>query len=184
MADIMDTLHEEHANMTLLLDFLEGQMEVFARADEPDYVLLKNVIDYTLAYPDRYHHPKEDLVYEKLLARDAGAADRTGDLKAEHARLAELSHRFNEVIESVLAESVVSRGRVVDVAREFINGTRKHMEMEETKETKFFPAALDTLAEEDWTAIKNAFEHRDDPLFGRDVSDSFKALRQEISLGA
>ena len=121
------------------------------------------------------------MVYEKLLARNAGAADRVGDLKAEHARLAELSHRFNEVIESVLAESVVSRGRVVDVAREFINGTRKHMEMEETK---FFPAALDTLAEEDWTAIKNAFEHRDDPLFGRDVSDSFKALRQEISLGA
>ena len=177
MAEVMDILREEHSNMTLLLDFLERQMDAFAHAEEPDYVLLKDVIDYTLSYPDLYHHPKEDLVYEKLLTRDPAAADLVGDLKAEHARLAELSRHFNEVIENVLAESAVSRERVVKVAREFIDGTRAHMEMEESK---FFPAALDSLTEADWTAILDGFEHHDDPLFGAAVTESFKNLSQEI----
>lgn len=177
MDEVMDILREEHGNMALLLDFLERQMDVFGRAEEPDYVLLKDVIDYTLAYPDLYHHPKEDLVYEKLLARDPGAVDLVGDLKAEHAWLAELSRHFNDVIENVLAESAVSRERVVEVAREFIDGTRDHMEMEESK---FFPAALDSLTETDWATIQDVFEHRDDPLFGADATESFKNLSREI----
>ena len=159
MAEVMDMLQEEHRNFTRLLDFLERQIEIFKHAEEPDYDLMMDVLAYCRDYPDLYHHPKEDLVFEKLQARNSEAAARLGDLKAEHETLAELSRRFAAAIEAVLAEAALSRQKVVEVAGEFVDAMRAHKEMEDVK---FFPAALASLTPEDWTDVKRAFEHRPD----------------------
>jgi hemerythrin-like domain-containing protein len=29
--------------------------------EDPDFGLLHEILEYCLAYPDQYHHPKEDL---------------------------------------------------------------------------------------------------------------------------
>ncbi len=98
MTDIIDSLHEDHANLAKLLDALERQLALFDQGGTPDYDIVQGVIDYCLNFPDRYHHPKEDLVLERLQALDPVAAAAIGDLAAEHQDLANLTQRFADAV--------------------------------------------------------------------------------------
>ena len=75
MVTVIYTLREEHRNIARLLNALEHQIEIFARAGAPDYDVIRGIAEYFLDYPDRCHHPKEDVVFDRLCARfprDAG----------------------------------------------------------------------------------------------------------------
>ena len=48
---------------------LERELTVFDRGDRPNYEIVLAVIDYFKDYPDSCHHPKEDMIFEKLEAR-------------------------------------------------------------------------------------------------------------------
>ena len=86
MSNIIQILLEEHRNIDKLLLVLEHELEVFDRSEEPDYEILQAVIQYFQDYPENCHHPKEDMVFEKLKLRDPTAAERIGDVEAEHER--------------------------------------------------------------------------------------------------
>ena len=72
MSNIIQILLEEHRNIDKLLLVLEHELEVFDRSEEPDYEIFQAVIQYFQDYPELCHHPKEDMVFEKLKVRDAG----------------------------------------------------------------------------------------------------------------
>src|SRR5664279_5337383 len=80
MSNIIQILLEEHRNIDKLLLVLEHELEVFDRSEEPDYEILQAVIQYFQDYPESCHHPKEDMVFEKLKVRDPAAANRIGCL--------------------------------------------------------------------------------------------------------
>jgi hemerythrin-like domain-containing protein len=177
MAEALRLLREEHAQMAKLLSALERQIAIIDAGDTPNYDLIRGVLDYCLSYPDLCHHPKEDMVLSRLRARDPAAAERVGDLAAEHERLAALTRRFLTVIHEVLREVMVSRDSVGQVAREFVDAYRRHMDMEEEE---FFPVAALALAPEDWAEIDAQLTDAQDPLFGKTVGKGFEALRDEL----
>lgn len=179
MPETIRLLRQEHANMAKLLDALERQIAVFDRGELPDYDIVEGVIDYCLAYPDLFHHPKEDLVYRRMQAREPAAAEAVGDLLSEHERLAALTRRLTEAVQNVLLEATVSRDAVDKVAREFLDAYRKHISMEEAA---FFPAAIAALSEADWRELDAQAANLDDPLFGEAPADAgrFEKLRDDI----
>jgi len=67
-------LRLEHNRFDDLLDLIEDQLD---HADLPDRELLRNIVDYFSGYPERCHHPVEDLVYRKLRARNFVLASST-----------------------------------------------------------------------------------------------------------
>jgi hemerythrin-like domain-containing protein len=75
---IIERLSQEHRNIEKLLAILERELEVFDRADRPDYEVIRAVISYFEVYPEVYHHPQEDLVFAKLRTRDPVAAAKVG----------------------------------------------------------------------------------------------------------
>jgi hemerythrin-like domain-containing protein len=77
---IIDLLRQEHRNMEKLLLVLELEVSVFGRGERPDYEVIWAVIAYFQVFPDAYHHPQENAVFEKLTARDPAAAAKIGDL--------------------------------------------------------------------------------------------------------
>src|SRR5215475_10644110 len=66
MVDIIQGLRQEHRNIESLLRVLERELSVFDRGERPDYEVVLAVIDYFKDYPDCCHHPKEDMIVEKL----------------------------------------------------------------------------------------------------------------------
>ena len=71
---IIDSLRQEHRNIEKLLLVLERELSVFDRGERPDYQVIHAIIAYFLVYPNAYHHPQEDMIFEKLRSCDPAAA--------------------------------------------------------------------------------------------------------------
>jgi hemerythrin-like domain-containing protein len=177
MTEVIAALRKEHANIAQLLDILDRQVTIFDRGGSPDYGIVEGIVDYFQSYPDLYHHPKEDLVYQKLELRDPAAARRVGNLRQEHEELAARTREFAAAVRAVLDEAQVSRASFGQWARRFIQFQRDHM----THEERFFlPAARAALTPEDWDEIRERATDQEDPLFGEEVGGRYEALRRDI----
>ena len=177
MPEVMTQLHVEHRNIAKLLRALELQLAIFDATGQPDYDVISAIAEYFVGFPDRCHHPKEDLIYRKMRERDPGLAERLVDLESEHEKISALAQRFQTAVQNVLQEVEVSRGGFEELALHFVAEQRRHMHAEEEY---FFPLALKTLSEEDWREIDQQVAQEDDPLFGGEVADEFAALRDDI----
>jgi len=177
MSNIIQILLEEHRNIDKLLLVLEQELQVFDRNEEPDYEILQAVIEYFQDYPENCHHPKEDMVFEKLKIRDPAAAERVGDAEAEHEVETLRLRRLIEAVEEILAGREFLRQAFHDVVHDFIEHQRKHMDKEERL---LFPAAVKSLQPEDWAEIDARLNDRKDPLFNGVIETKFQALQRTI----
>jgi hemerythrin-like domain-containing protein len=175
MTSILETLHEEHRNIARVLNAMENQIERLATATNPDYDLLLSIANYFCDYPDRCHHPKEDIVFRRLLARHPAEAGVVGDLAKEHRDAYARVRRFRDNIQGIFRDEILPRDRVLTAGRSFIDAERNHMRMEEEL---FFPLAASILDEEDWRSIEGRLGQRQDPLFGEFVEEEFRILRE------
>jgi hemerythrin-like domain-containing protein len=177
MSNIIQILLEEHRNIDRLLLVLEHELEVFDRSEEPDYEILQAVIQYFQDYPENCHHPKEDMVFEKLKMRDPAAAERVGDAEAEHKIETERLRRLVEAVEEILAGREFLRQTFHDVVYDFIKHQRQHMDKEERL---LFPAAVNGFRPDDWAEIDARLSDRKDPLFNGVIETKFQALQRTI----
>jgi hemerythrin-like domain-containing protein len=174
---IIDVLRQEHRNIEMLLRVLEQELSVFDRAGRPDYEVIRAVVAYFEAYPDKYHHSQEDLVFETLKVRDPAAAAKIGDLSGEHLSGARRLGRVAKAVESVLMDQEIPRQAVDEIIRDFIAHERRHIAMEERD---FLPAAAKALQPQDWAEIIAKLTDRKDPLFSETVEQRFDAVRKHI----
>ncbi|MDA0655280.1 MAG: hemerythrin domain-containing protein [Proteobacteria bacterium] len=176
MADIMLSLHQDHTNIGKLLTILEREMGVLERGGVPNYDLVGDILEYCMAYPDKVHHPKEDLLLRMMRSRDAAAAGKLSRLEADHARIADISKEFFGFVDAVRRGGEADKIRLVVLFRRFIDTNWSHMEMEETH---FFPRAAEVLIEEDWLEIDRSLDDPEDPIFSETENAKYQQLRFE-----
>ena len=70
LVGVIEMLYSEHSHFLSLLDTLEQETEKLKPGKVPDYHLLLDIVDYLTHYPDQYHHPREDLLFAKMLNSD------------------------------------------------------------------------------------------------------------------
>ncbi len=177
MTRIIETLREEHRNIEELLLVLEQELSVFDRNERPDYDIIQGVIRYFEDYPDCCHHPKEDMIFEKLKARDSVAAERVGDLEAEHQNEGKRLRQVAHVVRCVLTDHDIPRQTFHNTLRDFIDLERKHIDMEERV---LFPTAIKTLRPEDWAEIEAVWSEKQDSLFNAAIEERCQTLRERI----
>jgi hemerythrin-like domain-containing protein len=177
MSRIIEILLEEHRNIEKLLRVLEHELEVFDRSERPDYEILQSIIRYFEGYPESCHHPKEEMVYQKLKVRDPAAAKSVGDVEAEHQVETKRLRRFAQAVEYILADQEFLRETFDLAVHDFIDHQRQHMEKEERL---LFPAAVKALRAEDWAEIDARLGDRADPLFKGAIESKFDNLEKTI----
>jgi hemerythrin-like domain-containing protein len=91
MTDFIQVLRQEHRNIESLLRVLERELTLFDRGERPDYEVVLAIIDYFRDYPE------EDMIVEKIKARDPVATATIGNLEAEHG---EGTRRLRRVAEA------------------------------------------------------------------------------------
>jgi hemerythrin-like domain-containing protein len=153
MSRIIEILLDEHRNIEKLLHILEQELEVFDRGESPDYEILQAIIDYFQDYPGSYHHPKEDIVFEKLKLRDPAVTRQIGDAEAEHQAETNRLRQFARAVEDVAG----LRQAFHNVVRDFIQHQRQHIAKEERS---LFPSAVKALRPEDWIEIDTRLNER------------------------
>lgn len=155
MAALMQALRREHEDMTVLLDLMERQIAQFQGGAAPDFNLVRGIIGYFLTYPDLYHHPKEDLIAERLRSRAPDEAAGLESLLNGHLDLAYLTRRLaTAAVDQMVRPGDEPRQWFSSLGRDFIDSNRRHMAMEEKH---FFPLALHVLSDGDWTDLEGRF---------------------------
>ena len=177
MSGLLSELRSEHKSITEVLGCLDHQIKRFANGQQPDFDVLRAALDYFEGFPERCHHPKEDLIFHRLCLRDEASARGIGDLAQAHRQLADNLRAFSTAIRDVLGEAELARDAVVGWARDFIDRQRKHLAMEETS---FFPAAERVLSPEDWRELTAAVPRDLDPMRGDSAESKYDALRSTI----
>jgi hemerythrin-like domain-containing protein len=177
MVEIIEMLREEHRNIEKLLDVLEQELNVFDRSERPDYEVINAVIDFFQKYPDSCHHPKEDIVYEKFRTLAPEQAASIADLRDEHREGALRLRRVAQAIDNVLSDQDLLRESVDLIVRDFIDGERKHIALEDQV---IFPAIADILRPGDWADIALKLADRFGPPSEADFEEQFSSLRRNI----
>lgn len=177
MSEVIQVLRREHAHMASLVKTLEWQVSEFEKGGQPDYEIIRAAVDYFLSFPDLYHHPKEDMIFAVLEERDPATAQEVGDLRHEHEAIAARTRELSAGLNVIVEEAQVPRESFVRWARAFTDLQMLHMRMEEEV---FFPAALQLLTDEDWKELAAEMTREDDPLFGENVGNRFKELRETV----
>lgn len=177
MANVLAILRQDHKNMSQLLDALDRQIDTFAGGGHPDLEIVWAIARYVLEYPDRFHHPVEDMVLNELRQRDADGALPSEDLEGEHDRIGQLARNFHTAVETLISDEPARRGDFLDSARAFTAAMRDHIAREDSE---FFPAAEAALTRDDLDRLNSRLPKLDDPLFGAADRDSYVRLRRAI----
>ncbi len=177
MSEIVEQLRREHADMGRLLDMLNAQIEVFNTGEVPDYDLLQEIVDYCLDYPDACHHPLEDAIFEHVLVRAPGPAEKVREILTTHETLGQLTRGLYDTLDQVVRDESLPRDQLASVVDHFIGQYRDHMSMEEEH---FFPLAERVLTEGDWATVADRHGARIDPLSRTSPDRRFGLLRESI----
>jgi hemerythrin-like domain-containing protein len=177
LQDILATLYSEHRYISSLLDALEQQGDRLKPGRIPDFHLLLDIADYLSHYPDQYHHPREDLLFDGMLDSDEG-------FQAKRERLAREHHTLHHYAMELFTElTLIAQGRPVDrpglteSLNRFVDGYRRHMDFENRD---IFPHASGTLNAADLKKLRLKTRYIDDPLFGREIHLQYRRLGRNL----
>ena len=170
---ILDQLKLDHENVAHLIDILESQLERIHELKSADFDLIQDIMHYMVHYPDRVHHPMEDLVAKKLAEREPSAEKIVSVLAREHEGLLKKGQEFLDVASNVADGAMVLREELETKGDDYVAFIRSHMQKEDDE---FFPLAEKSLTEEDWNAVAESMEQRADPVFGAIVDTQYQEL--------
>ena len=179
MPEIIAQLRADHVNVTRLLNLLERQLEAVHEGTKSDFELMRDMMVYMTRYPDRHHHPKEDLIFRRLRERDASTRLLVETLLEEHKALAEKGAKFLDTLQHVADGAMIRREVLEAQGRDYVAFLRFHHDREEGE---VFSLAERLLSDDDWAEIDRALEHRDDPLFGKIIDEDLRALYEFVVL--
>ena len=154
MPETLHRLHEDHVIMERHLRALNRQLDVFESGRTPDYELIGYILDYCMQYPDRYHHPRENAILERIQATAPEATEALRVIEDEHAELMALNKRLTDIVGQVLQDQEIPRHFFGEAGRAFTGLYRRHIDWEESH---FLPRAEALLSDADWRAIDRAF---------------------------
>ena len=181
MDDAIAVWYADHVDYSRLLDVLEEQVAAFHAGKTPDYGLMRDVVSYLRHFPDRFHHPREDAAFARLLELDPNLQLPINRLLQEHCVIAiageELLNRLNEVV----AEALVERTGLEAAAAVFLTYYRHHMA---TEEREILPRLAKMFTRDDWRIVANAVPSATDPLFGGGFEERYRKLHKQITIKA
>ncbi len=180
MSDVIAALNRDHANIAELLQLIESEILAIEVGKTPDYPLMQDVMRYMEQYSDRFHHPKEDLIFAQLLKHDPDIRPDVENMIEEHVTIRLAGQEFARLLRASGVDSVDVRERLGSFGLAYIRALRKHMS---TEERKLFPLALDVLTEMEWQLIDEAIDAIDDPLFDEMSADDYQRLYRLITDG-
>lgn len=177
MSNLVEQLHEDHVNVSKVLDLIEQEVERARNEEMPNLDLLEDAMRYMINYSDLIHHAKEDSVFDRLVEKEPDVAKQVEVLRGEHRTLAELSASFLEIVKAAESGDFVRRDDVIRRGTEYVEFLRSHMDAEEVNVLK---RARTVLSEQDLKDIDAQYTARRDPLMEESLEKEYAALYRSL----
>ncbi len=179
IATVIDVIRSEHRSLGRVIHALQKiAMELRAGLRDPDFALLCAMLYYIDIFPDRVHHPKEEIyLFKALRLRITAANELLDKLQEEHIRGAHLLHQVDQML-------VRYQGGAPDGAEIFASAVETYADLHwnhvRREEQEVLPLAARHLAESDCWIMAKAFLANEDPLFGARPLREFDRLLAHI----
>ena len=175
----IDIIHDEHRSLAAVLHgMLYLVRDIRLRGTEPKFDVLGAMVYYIDAFPERFHHPKEDAYLFRLLKlRYRDAAPLIDQLEAEHRAGAEKIRTLEQALARYQQGGAAEFPAFAEAVQAYAAFHWDHMR---TEEDKLIPLARKHLTAEDWKEIDAAFTGHSDPLFGAKAEAEYHNLFRKI----
>jgi hemerythrin-like domain-containing protein len=176
LAEPLARWHADHKNFSRLLDIVEEQLDALQTRKQADCELIRLTVYYLRHYPDRFHHPREDVAFRRLVERDPQLRSDIEWCIREHALIAEAGEKLLNFLNQIIAGDKVEPTALKAAAATYLTYYRHHLALEEHQ---IIPRAVELLRPGDWAAVSD-IAAEPDPLFGTDVDARYSELRRRI----
>ncbi len=174
---VMDHLHKDHVNYSKLLDLLESYLDKLRQGSDKGYLEMRQIMNYMTRYPDIFHHPYEDIIFDEVCKHDDKFVPMLTNLMSEHTKLKVASVNLCDELDAVISGHIVEKKKIWRAVEEYISLLKDHMDKEEGQ---IFPRINEVMTEEYWDNVRGGLDHVEDPIFGEVVSEEFKSLYDDI----
>lgn len=173
------TIHNEHRSLAAIVHGLKYIIrEVREKGSTPDFRLIWAMIYYIDAFPEKLHHPKENVyLFAKLRQRTHEADAVLDDLERQHAEGSRHVRELEHALGYYEADKPDGFEVFAAAVEKFAELTWEHMNLEEKM---IIPLAKKYLTPEDWVEIAEAFGENGDPRFGAEPDHEFRNLFSRI----
>ncbi|GAB5452261.1 MAG: hypothetical protein Hals2KO_25890 [Halioglobus sp.] len=177
----MKTLYAEHRHMAGVMQLLGGQLDTIAAGELIDPHLVYEIMDYMVTWPDRFHHPREDLIYARVAELDAGAIDEVDTLQRDHDETARLGQQLLRAVENWRSGDLTG-DKLVTQGRDYIAHIFDHMRVEEEL---VFPHIDSVLSATDWRELEmeDQLEAVSAPILGPMFQREFRNMARKMRRG-
>ena len=153
MSKPVELLHNEHVQLARLLDLLQGCLQKELDGNQGRKAL--ELMDCLVRYPNQFHHPVEDLLFERMHRHDPTLGRLLKELDGDHRRLSQHGDQLLDLLELGLDGDSAALATIRRVGMAYIGLFRTHMEVEETD---LFPLADGLLNADDWRCVEAGIE--------------------------
>lgn len=181
-APLVATLLAEHEHLTRMAQLMEAQLDAIADGAPADSHVLYEIMSYMVTWADRYHHPREDLIYGRAAELDPQLADDVDSLQRQHDAMAHSALALQKLIAD-WRRGAADGDAVVSAGRAYIEHSLVHMRSEEQL---VFPRIEALLTAADWLELErdDRLQPATDPVFGPGIDREFRNLRRKLRRGA
>jgi len=176
----VDVIHAEHRTLAAVLHgMLYLVRDIRYGKGQPNFDVLEAMVHYIHAFPERYHHPKEEAYLFRILRmRSPDTAPLLDRLQAEHragvAKVGALDQALlryrKDGTGSLLAPFAAAAGDFAAF----------HWSHARTEEDEVIPLAKAFLTAAEWEEIDAAFAGHCDPLLGAAGGAEYEKLFRRI----
>lgn len=175
---LIRALRAEHKHIATVMQTFLGQLEAVEAGELVDTHVVFEIMDYMVSWPDRFHHPREDLIYGRASEIDSSVADSVDSLQRDHDQTAKSGGELREIIQR-WRDGETSGSVLVKRGRAYVDHMYEHMNIEENQ---VFPQINALLSAEDWRELEmdDQLQPVSDPIFGPRVQREYRNLARKL----
>lgn len=175
---LMKALRAEHRHMGSVMQLFAAQLAAIEAGELVDTHVVYEIMHYMVTWPDRFHHPREDLIYARVAEVEPARADDVDTLQRDHDQTARRGQALLRDIER-WREGGVPATAVIKNGRAYIDHIHEHMNIEEKV---FFPKIEAALSWQDWRdlAEDDQLKAVTESVFGPRVQREFRNMARKL----
>jgi hemerythrin-like domain-containing protein len=176
---VLAVIRDDHRALAAVLHGMRFLIrDIRDNGKSPRFDVLRAMLHYIDAFPERQHHPKESrYLFVRIRARTTEADAMLSDLETEHALGAEMIRHLEQGLlrfEEGGSEYFSMFATAVEAYGDF------HYQHMRKEEDLIIPIAERVLTDADWEELDAAFSENPDPLQGIGAHEDFDKLFSRI----
>lgn len=172
-------LRKDHSHIKMVVGCLQHQINCYGGTSlqSPDLSVALEALDYIQAYPEKWHHPLEDVIFTELQERGLDEKGIIASLRIEHVRLEGQTQEVSQLFYNLANDCVVPVDLLKGKTQAMIDEQLCHMD---TENEHVYPLMGKYLNDSDWERIGKLVGDVHDPLFGSPLKQDFEDLYQYV----